>query len=116
MYNLRFASFCVAALIAFHSASVRAGATGDVFTPVIASTLSSEAHPILGTDSAYHVVYEVQLTNTKLVPPTIKKIEVVAGSTESQVVTSFSGSDLVKRLRTLAPQPASDATIEPNAG
>ena len=116
MHNLhRFLSICVA-IIAFNSSSVEAGASGDVFTPVIASTLSSEANPVLGTDGAYHVVYELQLTNTKSVPATLQKIEVLAGSSGSQVVTSFSDADLVKRLRTLAPQPATDATIEPNAG
>lgn len=114
MHNLRFASFCAVALIALNSASARAGASGDVFTPVIASTLSSEAHPILGTDGAYHVVYELQLTNTKSVQATLQKIEVLAGPSGSQVITSFSDADLVKRLRTLAPQPATDATIEPN--
>src|SRR5215471_1814929 len=115
MHNLRrFASFC-AAVVALNSASVEAGAPGDVFTPVIASTLSPEAYPILGTDGAYHVVYELQLTNTKLLPATIQKIEVLAGSTGSQVITSFSDADLVKRLRTLAPQPAIDTPIEPNA-
>ena len=111
----RFLFFCVA-IIAFDSASLEAGAPGDVFTPVIASTLSPEAHPIRGTDGAYHVVYELQLTNTKLVPATLQKIEVLAGSAGSQVITSFSDADLVKRLRTLAPQPATDAAIEPNGG
>ena len=114
MYNLRFASVCVVAVVALNFAPARAGAGGDVFTPVIASTLSSEAHPIRGTDGAYHLVYELQLTNTKSLPATIQKIEVLAGSTGSQVVTGFSDADLVKRLRTLAPQPATDATIEPN--
>ena len=116
MHNLhRFVSFC-AAVVAFNSVSSEAGASADVFTPVIASTLSSEAHPILGTDGVYHAVYELQLTNTKLLPATMQKIEVLAGSTGSQVITSFSDADLVKRLRTLAPQPATDAAIEPNGG
>src|SRR5215467_9132755 len=110
----RFLFFCVA-IIAFNSASLEAGAPGDVFTPVIASTLSPEAHPIRGTDGAYHVVYELQLTNTKLVPATIQNIEVLAGPTGSQIISSFSDAELVKRLRTLAPEPATDATIEPNA-
>ena len=90
MHNVhRFASFCVAVIV-FNSASAEAGASSDVFTPVIASILSPEAHPIRGTDGIYHVVYELQLTNTKLLPATIQKIEVLAGSTESQVITSFS--------------------------
>ncbi len=115
MHNLRFAFLC-AAVIAFNSAFAEAGASGDVFTPVIASTLSAEAHPIRGTDGGYHVVYELQLTNTKLVPATIQKIEVLAGSPGSQIITSFSDAELVKRLRTLAPQPATDAAVEPNGG
>jgi Peptidase family M23 len=104
----RFASL-LAVILALNTASA------DVFTPVIASTVSPEAHPIRGTDGAYHVVYELQLTNTKSVPATIRKIEVLAGANESQIITSFSDAELVKRLRTLAPQPATDATIEPNA-
>jgi hypothetical protein len=51
----------------------------DVFTPVIASTLSREAHPIRGTDGIYHVVYELQLTNTRPLPATIRSIDVLAG-------------------------------------
>src|SRR5437763_11653613 len=90
-------------------------ASADVFTPVIASTLSLEAHPIRGTDGAYHVVYELQLTNTKSLPATIRSIDVLAGANGSEIITSFSGAYLLKRLRTLAPEPAKDATIEPNA-
>jgi hypothetical protein len=110
----RFAFFCVA-VIALNSASAETRSSGDVFTPVIASTLSSEAHPVRGTDGAYHVVYELLLTNTKSVPATIRSIDVLAGGSGSEIITSFSGDDLVKRLRTLAPQPAKDAIIEPNA-
>ena len=113
MHNF-FVFFC-AAVIAFSSASAETPAPVDVFTPVIASTLSTEAHPIRGTDGACHVVYELQLTNTKLVPATMEKIEVLVGPTGSQVINAFSDAELVKRLRTLAPQPATDATIEPNA-
>lgn len=114
MANLnRFALSCLT-LIAFESASAEAAASADVFTPVIASTLSPEAHPIRGTDGAYHLVYELQLTNTKSIPATIQKVEVLSGAEGSQIITSFSDADVVKRLRTLAPQPAKDAIIEPN--
>jgi len=114
MHNLDRLAFFSVALIAFSLASAEAGASADVFTPVIASTVSPEAHPIRGTDGAYHVVYELELTNTKSVPATMRKIDVLAGANGSQVITSFSDADLVKRLRTLAPQPATNATIEPN--
>lgn len=89
-------------------------ASADVFTPVIASTLSSEAHPIRGTDGVYHVVYELQLTNTGSLPATIQSVDVLAGGSRSEIITSFSDEDLLKRLRTLAPEPAKAATIEPN--
>ena len=89
-------------------------ASADVFTPVIASTLSPEAHPIRGTDGVYHVVYELQLTNTRSLPATIRSIDVLAGASGSEIITSFSGADLHKRLRTLAPEPAKDAMIASN--
>src|SRR5215469_13722541 len=98
MHNLhRFVSFC-AAVVAFNSVSSEAGASADVFTPVVASTLSSEAHPILGTDGVYHVVYELQLTNTKLLPATMQKIEVLAGSAGSQVINSFNDAANIPKL------------------
>src|SRR5438067_9498204 len=50
-----------------------AGASGDVFTPVIASTLSPETHAVRGTDKAYHIIYELQLTNTRSLPATIRR-------------------------------------------
>lgn len=85
----------LAVVLALNSASA------DVFTPVIASTLSLDAHPIAGTDGAYHVVYELLLTNTKSFPATIRSIDVLAGASGSEVITSFSGADLLSRLRTL---------------
>src|SRR5205814_85053 len=95
--NLAGFAFILAVVLALNPASA------DVFTPVIASTLSPEAHPIRGTDGAYHVVYELQLTNTKSLPATIRSIDVVAVASGSEIITSFSGADLLSCLRTLAP-------------
>ncbi|HEX3619653.1 MAG TPA: M23 family metallopeptidase [Candidatus Udaeobacter sp.] len=89
---------------------------GDTFTPVIASTLSPETWAVRGTDGVYHLVYEVQLTNTKLVPALIRQIDVVDAADHSKIIASFSGTEVINRMRTLVPQPASDATIEPNVG
>jgi hypothetical protein len=58
----RMASFFAAA-ISF--VAVNSAVPGDVFTPVIGSILSPEAYPVRGTDNSYHVVYELQLTNTR---------------------------------------------------
>ena len=109
----RFAIFFFAT-IAVTSAVVEAGAAGDVFTPVIASTLSPETHAVRGTDNVYHIVYELQLTNTRPLPATIRSIDVLEAPNASKLITTFSGADVVKRLRTLAPAPATDAKIGPN--
>jgi len=107
---MRFAIFFFAT-IALTSAA-EAGASGDVFTPVIASTLSPETHAVRGTDNVYHIIYELQLTNTRPLPATIRSIDVLEASDASKLITSFSGPDVVKRMRTLAP--AADAKIGPN--
>jgi Peptidase family M23 len=110
---VRFAIFFFA-MISVTSAAAMAGASGDVFTPVIASTLSPETRAVRGTDNVYHIVYELQLTNTRRLPATIQSIDVLDASNASKLITSFSGPDVVKRMRTLAPAPATDAKIGPN--
>jgi murein DD-endopeptidase MepM/ murein hydrolase activator NlpD len=112
---IRLAIFFFAA-IAVTPAGVGAGASGDVFTPVIASTLSPETHAVRGTDNAYHIVYELQLTNTRPLPATIRGIDVLDASNASKLITNFSGPDVIKRMRTLAPAPAADAKIGPDEG
>ena len=107
-------AICFFATIAVTSAADEVGASRDVFTPVIASTLSPETHAVRGTDNVYHVVYELQLTNTRPLPATIPGVDVLDASNASKLITSFSGPDVVKRMRTLAPAPAADATIGPN--
>ena len=73
---MRLAIFFIAT-IAVTSAAAEAGASGDVFTPVIASTLSPQIHAVRGTDNVYHVIYELQLTNTRPLPATIRSIDVL---------------------------------------
>jgi hypothetical protein len=67
-----------------------AGPSGDVFTPVIASPLSPETHAVRGTDNVYHIVYELQLTNTRPLPAAIRSIDVLEASNASKLITSFS--------------------------
>jgi murein DD-endopeptidase MepM/ murein hydrolase activator NlpD len=98
--------------IAITSAAPGAGAAGDVFTPVIGSTLSPETHAVRGTDNAYHIVYELQLTNTRALPATIRGIDVLDAS--NKIMATFSDADVVKRMRTLVPAPAADASIGPD--
>ena len=86
---MRFAIFFFAT-IAVTSAAAEAGASGDVFTPVIASMLSPETHAVRGTDNVYHIVYELQLTNTRPLPAAIRSIDVLEASNASKLITSFS--------------------------
>ena len=100
------------ATIAVTSAAPEAGASGDVFTPVIASTLSPKptrfAEPTAFTisfmsfssqtrDPASQLPFAASMCWT---PRMLQKL-----------ITSFSGPDVVKRMRTLAPAPAADAKI-----
>ena len=111
IFGLRRSALFFFATIAVTSAAVGTGAAGDVFTPVIASTLSPETRAVRGTDNVYHIVYELQLTNTRPLPATIRSIDVLEAPNASKLITSFSGPDVVKRMRTLAPAPAADAKI-----
>lgn len=87
----------------------------DDFTPVIAAPLEPQAKPVAGTDGKYHLVYELQLTNTKEVLATIEQIDVLLDAADPKlVIASYTGTDLIKRLRTLAPRPATDAKLAPN--
>src|SRR5438046_3714272 len=110
---MRCAGFSFATIADVRACS-EAGASGDVFTPVIASTLSPETHAVRGTDNVYHIIYELQLTNTRPLPATIRSIDVLEAPNASKLITSFSGPDVVKRMRTLAPAPAADAKIGPD--
>jgi hypothetical protein len=84
------------------------------FTPVVASTIGPETAPVRGTDGRYHVVYELLLTNSKNVPATIRRVVVLDEEDRERVITRFQGRRLVQNMRTLAPSPVENATIEPN--
>lgn len=88
----------------------------DIFTPVTVSTVGPETIPVRGTDGQWHVVYELLLTNGKMAPATIQRIQVLDANDPDHVVADYAGDDVVARLRTLTPQPAPDAVIEPNDG
>lgn len=91
-------------------------AAPDQFTPVTVSATTPSTTPVLGTDGRYHVVYELELTNTKLAPATIQSIAVRDAARPKRIVARFAGRRLVDRLRTLLPQPAGNARIRSNQG
>lgn len=71
------------------------------WTPVVVSPLTPNAHPVLGIDGNYHVVYELQLSNATRLPATLQQIEVLDARDPAQAIATYSGSDLLARLRTL---------------
>lgn len=87
----------------------------DAFTPVVVRPLGQRHIVVAGTDNQYHVVYELELTNTKAAPATLQRIDVLAADAGSRVVQSYAAKDLLAGLRTLQPVPADDALIAPNA-
>jgi murein DD-endopeptidase MepM/ murein hydrolase activator NlpD len=76
---------------------------------------TSTPQAVRGTDGAYHLVYELQLTNAKPAPATINRIDVVDSAKPSQVVTSYAGASLMASMFTLQPAPVESAVIAPNA-
>jgi Peptidase family M23 len=98
----------VTALLTAHASS-----RPDQFTPLIASTLTANARPFLGTDGRLHVVYELVLTNASPTPATLMKIEVVDPAS-SKALASYDGQELFSRLRTTARLPSENSTIEFN--
>jgi murein DD-endopeptidase MepM/ murein hydrolase activator NlpD len=89
--------------------------TPDVFTAVTVQPLGTVHQLMRGTDGRYHLVYELELTNTKPAPATIQRVDVVDAGASGRVVASFAGADLVNRLRTMQPAPASSADIAADA-
>jgi Peptidase family M23 len=80
----------------------------QTFTPVTVTPLGLRPQAFVGADGRYHLVYELELTNTKEVPATIQRVEVRAGR---RVIASYAGKALLSRLRTLAPSPAHSRVI-----
>ena len=86
----------------------------DVFTPLVASGLTTEVRPFQATDGKLHFVYELVLTNGNSTLATLKKLQVLDASDESKVLASFEAKDLLNHLRATNSTPAENPTIEFN--
>ena len=86
----------------------------DAFTPLIGSPITPNTIAFSETDGKQHIVYELIFTNTRPTPATITSIEVVGPAPGSETLASYSGAELLKRLRTLANNPVDNAEIEFN--
>lgn len=92
----------------------------DAFTSLSLTPLARSAFPFLGTDGRYHVAYNVAILNVSAQPATLEKVEVVDAEDPTQVVASYSGTQLVdpscpygdcNRLRYIYSGPVTDTSI-----
>jgi hypothetical protein len=99
--------------VAFSSSAAVAATPRNVYTPVLAQLLSpNNPAPVLGTDRENHVLYELRLSNRGPIPATIQQVTVVDADTRLPVHT-YSGDDLLERVRDTGGVAAPDAVIEP---
>lgn len=124
MHFHRFSSFIVLVTVAVctftacrsaHQTSPAAARPADAFTPVTVSPMGTSHSPVLGTDGLYHLVYELDVTNTKMAPATLRRIDVLDADASTHLLASYMDQELIARLRTLQPLPAESAVIEPNS-
>lgn len=87
----------------------------DAYTSVTVTPLSSAVMPFPGSDAKFHLAYDLELTNASSVPATIRRVDVVDAANTSRVVASYSGPDLLDRMRALPSAPTTDAGIPPQA-
>lgn len=86
----------------------------DQFTAVVVSPLTPQTKAVLGTDGNYHIVYELELTNTRRPPATLLTIEVLDSSNPSRIIAAYQEGELLARLRTHDNQPPPNSEIEFN--
>lgn len=87
----------------------------DAFTPVTVLPMGTRYLPVLGTDGLYHVVYELAVTNTKVAPATVQRIDVLDAGAPNHLLASYKDQEIIARLRTLQPLPGESAVVEPNS-
>lgn len=92
----------------------------DAFTSLSLTPLAKSAFPFLGTDGKYHVAYNVAILNVSAQPATLEKVEIVDAEDPTEVIASYSGTQLVdpscpygdcNRLRYIYSGPVTDTSI-----
>lgn len=102
---------CVTAL--FFASLVIGTVKPDEYTPLVASPLTNNARTVQGTDGRLHIVYELVLTNTSPTAAIPKKIAILDAS-QSKILETYEGKELLAHLRTTGPTTPESATIEFN--
>jgi hypothetical protein len=90
-----------------------AGATqaSPLWTPLVARSLTPLAPAVPGVDGRRHLVYELELLNATRSPASLKAVEVREAGRPERLLASFTGPELLSRLRTLGNSAATDAVI-----
>ncbi len=86
----------------------------EAFTAVTITFVGDSAAPVRGTDGRWHLLYELLLTNTRPVPATLERIEVLDGIDPARVLGTLEGESLANAMRQLATMPAEDLVLDPN--
>ncbi len=84
------------------------------FTQLTAALLT-DPQPVSGTDGAFHVAYELLLTNSTPLPADITRVEVRDGRTHQPILT-LAGQALVEQMNPIAvtAEDSGSATIAPS--
>src|SRR5262245_18922158 len=99
------------ALVSAATIAAESGWAGpDVFTSVVGSILGGPTSAVRGTDGRYHVVYELQLTNTRSVLATLQAVEVLAGA-HGPTLLLLAGPKLLGGRRRLDARPATNLEL-----
>ncbi len=74
---------------------------GDTrLTPVVMSVLS-EPHPVWGSDSLIHFVYELHVTNATSFSVKVEQLEVLDATQPEKVLAAFSGNVIPQKMQGL---------------
>ena len=90
-------------------------AAGDVYTPLIVSTLQQRTTPVLGTDGQYHAVYELVPVNARPGTATLERVTVADATAPDGTLAAFDAKALAPRIRTLDNRQAPNASLDSNA-
>jgi hypothetical protein len=100
-------------LIVLLGTSAQTSAQDDTqYTPIVMSLLAAP-NPVKGSDEAFHLVYELQVTNASGVPWRIDTVEVLdTEKDDERVLASFSGDDVLNQMVLLSDRSPTN-TLEP---
>jgi hypothetical protein len=99
-------------LIVLLGTSAQTAAQEDTqYTPVVMSLLAAP-NPVRGSDQAFHLVYELQVTNASEVPWRVDTVEVLDPENDERVLASFSGDDVLNQMVLLSDRSPTN-TLEP---